>query len=142
MYGAVDWGIRGWHSWVSVLICGEFGSAMLCRSNTGRGSPRWWRSTVGSGQFCTLWERMQAANLTMPLSAACTSAWVSVGGFVFGSRCWQALWATWNWGLLARGASCALGICPLLLGSGKLDTPWERMQRETASVPLACADPA
>jgi hypothetical protein len=96
----------------------------------------------GSGQFCTPWERMQAANLTMPLSAACTSAWVVLGGFVFGSRCWQALWATWNWGLLARGTTLSLGIVPLLLGSGKLDTPWERMQPEKASAPLSCADPA
>jgi hypothetical protein len=67
---------------------------------------------------------------------------VSVGALVFGSRCWQAPWATRNWGLLARGITLSLGIWPLLLGSGKLDTPWERMQREKASAPFACADAA
>jgi len=35
-----------------------------------------------------------------------------------------------------------LGTFPLLSGSGKPDTPWERMQREKASAPVACADPA
>jgi hypothetical protein len=36
----------------------------------------------------------------------------------------------------------SLGTFPLLSGSGKADTPWERMQREKASAPVACADPA
>ena len=85
---------------------------------------------------------MQAANLTMPSSAAWTSAWVDLARFVFGSTCWQAVWATRNWGLLARGTTSFLGISPLLLGSGKLDTPWERMQSEKASAALAFADPA
>ncbi len=141
MYGLVDWGIRCWQLWISVLICGAVGSTMLCRSNTGRGSSGWWRSTLGSGQSCTPLERMQAANLTMPLNAWCTSGWVDLGGFVFGSRCWQALWAGWNRGLLTRGTTLSFGISPLLLGSGKLDSPWERMQPEKASAPLCCADP-
>jgi len=97
---------------------------------------------VGSGHCCTPRERMQPANLTMPSSAAWTSAWVDLGGFVFGSTCWQAVWATRNWGLLARGTTSFLGISPLLLGSGKLDTPWERMHSEKASAALAFADPA
>jgi hypothetical protein len=62
---------------------------------------------------------------------------VSVGAFVFGSRCWQAVSATGNWGLLARGMTSVFGISPLLFGSGKLDTPWERMQSENATAPLA-----
>jgi hypothetical protein len=74
MYGLVDWGITCWHWWISMVIRGAVGSTMLWRSNTGRGSPGWLRSTLGSGQFCAPWERMQAANLTIPLSAACTSA--------------------------------------------------------------------
>src|ERR1700757_74075 len=85
---------------------------------------------------------MQAANRTMPLSAACTSARVAVGGLVSGSRCWQADWATRNWGLPASGTTLSFGIVPLVSGSGKLDTPWERMQRENASAPLCCADAA
>jgi hypothetical protein len=85
---------------------------------------------------------MQAANLTMPFSAACTSAWVDLGGFVFGRRCWQALSATRNWGLLASGITLSLGIDPLLSGSGKLDTPWERMHRAKTSAPPAWADAA
>jgi hypothetical protein len=48
--------------------------------------------------------------------------------------------ATRNWGLLASGITSFLGICPLLLGSGKVGTPWERMQSENASAPFACAD--
>ena len=85
---------------------------------------------------------MQAANLTMPVSAASTSACVVFGRFEFGTRCWQACEATRNWGLLARGMTLFLGTFPLLSGSGKADTPWERMQREKASAPVACADPA
>jgi hypothetical protein len=142
MYGLVDWGIRYWHSCISVRICGAFGSTLLCRSNTGRGSSGWSRSMVGSGHCCTPRECMQAANLTIPPSAAWTSVWVDLGGFVFGSRCWQAVWATPNWGLPARGTTSFLGISPLLLGSGKLETPWVRMQREKASAPPARADAA
>jgi DNA-binding response OmpR family regulator len=82
------------------------------------------------------------ANLTMPLSAASTSACVSVGAPVFGSRCWHALWATGNCGSLASGTTWVLGIVPSVPGSGKLDRPWERMQREKASVPLAGAEAA
>jgi hypothetical protein len=85
---------------------------------------------------------MQVANLTMPLSAASTSAWVSVGAPVFGSRCWQVLWATGNCGLLASGMIWFFGIDPLLLGSGKLDTPWDRMQLEKATAPVVCDDAA
>jgi hypothetical protein len=79
---------------------------------------------------------MHAANLTMPLIAASTSAWLDLGAPVFGSRCWQALWATRNCGLPARETTCALGISPLLFGSGKLDTPCERMQSVKASAPF------
>jgi DNA-binding response OmpR family regulator len=82
------------------------------------------------------------ANLTMPLSAASTSACVSVGAPVLGSRCWQALWATGNSGLLASGTTWVFGIVPSVPGSGKLDSPWERMQRENASAPLAGAEAA
>ncbi|MFZ0973356.1 MAG: hypothetical protein WAN22_14090 [Solirubrobacteraceae bacterium] len=82
------------------------------------------------------------ANLTMPLSAAATSAWVSVGAPVFGSRCRQALWATGNCGLLASGMIWFFGIVPLLFGSGKLDTPWDRMQLEKATAPVAGDDAA
>ena len=138
-YGLVAPGIRGWQSWMSVLICGAIGSTALCRSNTGRGSSGWSRSTVGSGQFCTPWECMHAANLTMPRRAASTSAWVEVGAVVCGSRCWQALWAGWNWGLPASGITWTFGTFPLLSGSGKLDTPCERIQREKASAPFCDA---
>ncbi len=79
------------------------------------------------------------ANLTMPLIAASTSACVSVGAPVFGSRCWHAFWATGNCGLLASGTTLVLGIVPSVPGSGKLGRPWERMHVEKASAPLAGA---
>jgi hypothetical protein len=85
---------------------------------------------------------MQAANLTVPLRAAATSACVISGAPVPGTRCRHAPEATRNCGLLARGITLFFGTFPLLSGSGKLDTPWERMQREKASAPVACADPA
>jgi hypothetical protein len=34
-----------------------------------------------------------------------------------------------------------LGICPLLSGSGKLGTPWERMHREALIAERELADP-
>jgi hypothetical protein len=50
---------------------------------------------------------------------------------VAGSKCWQALRAAWNRESLTP-SSCELvfGIAPLLAGSGKPGTPWERMQWE------------
>jgi hypothetical protein len=52
----------------------------------------------------------------------------------------HALWAAWNCELLTP--SCCRGIFgiePLLAGSGKARTPWERMHREKASAVLTCA---
>jgi hypothetical protein len=60
---------------------------------------------VGSGQFGTPWERMHRANVSIFVIACRTKAWgqslvathcsklVINDLLVFGSRCWQALWA-------------------------------------------------
>src|SRR5262249_10110690 len=53
----------------------------------------------------------------------------------FGSRCSQALSAAGNRGLLAA-SWCTVSLRlrpPTRCGSGKLGTPWERMQREKAT---------
>ena len=43
----------------------------------------------------------------------------------------SAFWAAWNWELLTPSCcGVTFGNAPLLLGSGKFGTPWERMQRE------------
>ncbi|HTA02222.1 MAG TPA: hypothetical protein VK802_17705 [Streptosporangiaceae bacterium] len=48
-----------------------------------------------------------------------------------GYRSWQAVWAAWSWELLTpRCCELAFGTPPLLGGSGKFGTPWERMQWE------------
>src|SRR6266567_6548894 len=97
----------------------------------------------GSGQPGTPCEHMHRGNLRMPfitrctmacgqtpVSSHCTSEAVSAPPLL-GYRCWQAVWAAWSWELLTP-SSCALvfGTCPLLVGSGKFGTPWERMQWE------------
>jgi hypothetical protein len=60
---------------------------------------------------------------------------------VFGSTCMQALSATWNWEVLTPSC-CAGGDFPPGSRSGKFGTPWERMQREKASLPFCGADAA
>ena len=87
------------------------------------------RSVVGSGQFDTPLVRMHSAKLRMPRIASCISA--SLTPPLFGSRCAHAVWAVWYWESPTPNC-CAVpfGIVPLLLGSGKLGTPWERMQAE------------
>ena len=88
------------------------------------------------------WARMHAENLSACALSCCS--WAGVGPLPpFGSRFLQALCAAWNRELLTPSCSRAtLGIDPLLLGSGKLDTPWERMQREKASASACCTDAA
>jgi hypothetical protein len=98
---------------------------------------------VGSGQFATPWERMHRANVRMSLHDCCSAARVGRPPGPFGNRCMQALWAAWSWGLLTPSwCGVSLGIPPVLLGSGKFDTLWERMQREKASAPFSRVDAA
>jgi hypothetical protein len=108
------------HSWTLSLICGELASMpAACGSKMARP-----RSSVGSGQFGTPWERIHRANLSM-------SVWISwstaregaTPGPPSGSRCPQALAAAGYSGLLAAPATCDFGHTPLLLGSGKFGTP-------------------
>jgi hypothetical protein len=134
---------RRTHSCVIDVICGECHSLWVkpCPLRLKKGRP--WESMVGSGQFGTPWERMHWANLSPALSICCTKArgqspvvthcWACCWNDppVTGSRCWQARWVAWSWELLTP-ICCALafGTCPLLVGSGKFGTPWERMQWE------------
>src|SRR5580704_3932641 len=128
-----------------LLVCDEFGSKPCTWSRSKSGRPS--ESMVGSGQFGTPWERMHRAYVRKAVIAACTNACgqspvsshCPIESFVstppdpplFGYRCWQAVWAAWSWEVLTP-SSCALafGTCPLLGGSGKFGTPWERMHWE------------
>jgi hypothetical protein len=84
---------------------------------------------VGSGQFDTPWERMHWANRRMPLIARCITVWLTPP--LLGSRGAQAVRAvSYCESLTPNCCAVPFGIVPLLLGSGKLDTPWERMQAE------------
>jgi signal transduction histidine kinase len=90
---------------------------------------------------------MHWLKLRMPLSSCRTSVWFGALP-PFGSRCWQAFWAVWYREVLTP-RSCALGNFAVTWpgrGSGKLGTPFERMQREKAtswefSDPAACDAP-
>src|SRR5258708_25915307 len=98
---------------------------------------------------------MHWANLRMPVRTCCTMA---CGQSPVSSHCmsdavsdpplagykrWQAVWAAWSWELLTPSAcASALGTCPLLAGSGKVGTPWERMQDEQATADGELDDPA
>lgn len=92
----------------------------------------WAETGMGSGQFATPWERMQWAK---------SSRWPSVcwvGWTPLGSSCRQAFSAACNCELVTPSSCGAtlgkpLGISLLLLGSGNLGTPWERMHCEKAS---------
>src|SRR5262249_38805120 len=84
---------------------------------------------------------MHRAKLRKSLHDCCSAA--RVGCPPFGSTLRQAAWAAWNRELLTP--SCCgdgFGTAPPPPGSGKFGTPCERMQRETASAPLPCADDA
>ena len=97
----------------------------------------------GVGPVRHPWRRMHTANLRPEVSIRCTTAcgqspasthcWACCCNDppVAGSRRWQALWPAWSWEVLTP-SSCALtlGSVPLLSGSGKFGTPWERMQWE------------
>jgi hypothetical protein len=84
------------------------------------------------------WENFRSCVITCctmacgqsPVSSHCRSEALSDPP-LFGYRGWQALWAACNWELLTP-KSCAspFGIAPPLPGSGKVGTPWERMQAE------------
>src|SRR6266702_123967 len=87
---------------------------------------------MGSGQFGTPWECMHREKFSMPLHSCRTSA--GVGPLPpFGSRCWQVWVAAWYWELLPATWFRVVLLNPLLLGSGKLGTPWERMHWAKAS---------
>ena len=101
-------------------------------------------SMVGSGKFGTPWERMHWAYCRPAVNICCTNAcgqspydshcWACCrNDRLLGSRCWQARWAAWYWELLTPsccGFPAVFETAPLLSGSGKFGTPWERMQPE------------
>lgn len=93
---------------------------------------------AGSGKFVMPWLRMHWENLSArDASRRCCST------DAVGSKCWQALWAAWYRELLAASwLRVTLLKTPLLLGSGKFGTPFERMQWEKASAPFCCAGAA
>jgi hypothetical protein len=92
-------------------------------------------STVGSGQFGTLWARTHWLNFRMPLSSSGTSAGGNWSPTPAGSRCAQAFSAAWYRELLTSSC-CAPGNFALLApgrGSGKFATPCERTHWAKAS---------
>jgi hypothetical protein len=81
---------------------------------------------VGPLQYTV--EAHAAAEAHIWLSICCDAAWVTWPPL--GSRYAQAVYAAWNCELLTPSSSrLVLGIAPLLVGSGNLGTPCERMQR-------------
>jgi len=85
---------------------------------------------------------MHPAKFREPLHACCISAWDNPPWSLFGSRSPQALVAAWYWELLTPSCcAVSLEIDPLLSGSGKLGTPWERMHWENASGPFDAEPP-
>jgi hypothetical protein len=82
---------------------------------------------VGPGQFTTPCERMHRPKLAMPVHSCCTSAWVGPPPLL-PSRCAHPWLAVEYLGLLpASWTRVALGN-PVLVGSGNVATPSERMQ--------------
>jgi hypothetical protein len=72
---------------------------------------------------------MHWAKLRMPFIARCITPRLTPP--LLGSRCAQAVWAVWyRESLTPNCCAVPFGIVPLLSGSGKLGTPWERMQAE------------
>ena len=85
---------------------------------------------MGSGKSGKPWERMHWANFTSSVSCCRCWAWVGVW---YGHRLLAGSLGRTEPGvadpdLLPRGS--LLGICPLLSGSGKSGTPWERTHWE------------
>jgi hypothetical protein len=77
---------------------------------------------------------MQRANFVMSVRICWTTAGEGgTPGPPYGSRYPQAWVAAWKRGLPAASSTRLFGHTPLLSGSGKFDTPRERMQWEKAS---------
>lgn len=93
---------------------------------------------IGSGKFCTPCERMHLENLS---AAVCADA-VIFGAVVGpGIRCWHARCARWNDG--DCGSRPELGvsvILPFPVGSGKCETPCDRMHAENWSARESATD--
>jgi hypothetical protein len=86
---------------------------------------------------------MHRANIRMPFITRCTMAGgqspvsshcmseARIAPPSLGYRRWQARWAVWSWEPLTPSCcASAFGTSPLLGGSGKFGTPFERMQWE------------
>jgi hypothetical protein len=90
----------------------------------------------GPGKLGTPFVRMQAANLRA--FASLSAIWALVR-FGTGTYFWHAFWAAWNCPLLASMPALKLiSIPPVLLGSGNLAMPWERMHSENLSISWKC----
>ena len=93
---------------------------------------------VGSGKFGNPWVRRQRANARN--AAICAGLCAAVGRLPSGSRCWQVVAADWNRGdrvSVEFGLMAGLISCGEVVGSGRLVTPWERMQ--SAKLTVSCS---